>query len=219
MHRRKGNRLESLRHIGMLIIRVSILLCVIWLGVTFYDYLKPNFNKLEVYGRHSAYHFPASIKWGLGKIYNDELREEIKSISETNSLLVVLLKNQEDDEIAGISLEMPFEGIFQIIKDEKVISSSEFNRKIPVGSMPAGSEIKVIVWTDSWTTAPKGRYDKRYRVTYPDNVTYIDFPMEVRGVLASILDYGVANLFILTSVLLLVLTAFTIIIMLILRRE
>jgi hypothetical protein len=214
-----GNVLESLRHIGMLTIRVAVLLGAIWLAVALYDYIKPNVDNLEVYGRHYAYHFPVSIKREIGKITNEEFREKIRSFSETNSLLVVLLKNKEENEIAGIILEVPFAGISQIVKDEKVISSSEFNRKILVGSMPAGSEIKVVVWTDSWTTAPKGRYDKRYRATYPGSVSYIDFPMEVRGVMASILDYGVANLFILTSVLLLVLTSFIIILMLILRRE
>lgn len=208
-----------MRHIWMLILRISVLFGIIWIAVQFYDFIKPSFHGLEVDGHYYVYHIPDSIKREVWKINDVEARENVKRFSEVNSLYVFSLRNQTDKEISGINLDVPFEGIFQITRNERVILSSKYDRKIPVGSLQPADDINVIVWTDSWTTVPKGRFDKRYRVHYPGDTSYVDFPMEVRGVMATVIDYGIANLFILLSVLLLVLTSFTIIIMLLLRKE
>lgn len=219
MSKKKGNGRAYLHRIWMLIVRVSLFLCVIWVAFQLYEYIKPNLNYLKAYGRHYTYHFPDSIKKEIGKINHDELRENVRNFSETNSVLIVSLKNQDDKEIADIFIEVPFDGIFQIVDDERVIYSSKFSRKIPVDSLQAGNDINIVAWTNSWTTAPQGRYDKRYKITHPCGVSYVDFSIEVRGFIATIIDYGFANLFILTSVFLLVLTSFSIIIVLLLRKE
>ncbi len=212
--------MTTIRRIFMQSIKICVLLGIIWLAFELYDYFRPvNGYNLEVQGHYYTYHFPDSIRKQIGKINNEEFRENVRRFCESNSVLSVVLKNRDERDIRAIHIEVPFNGHFQVVKNERVVSSSDFNGQIHVGPMPAGDETRVIIWTDSWKEAPKGRYDKRYRVSHPNGVSYIDFPIEVRGFIATIIDYGIANMFILTSVFLLILTSFTIIIMLIMRRD
>jgi len=210
----------NVRRILVQLIKICVLLGIIWLAFELYDHFRPvNDYNLEAQGHYYTYHFPDSIRREIARISNDEVKENFRCFSERNSILTVILKNRDDRDISKIHIEVPFKGQFQVVKNEKVVSMSDFDGRILVGPMQAGGETRIIAWTDSWKEAPKGRYDKRYRVTHPEGLFYIDFPIEVRGFLATIIDYGIANMFILTSVFLLILTSFTIIIMLVMRRD
>lgn len=204
----------------MQLIKICVLLGILWLSFELYYHFKPVSDyDLKAQGYYHTYHFPDSIRKEIAKVNNEEFREKVRRFCESNTILTVVLNNRDDRDIREIHIEVPFEGHFQIVKNEKVVSSSDFNRRILVGPMPAGDETRVIIWTDSWKEAPRGRYDKRYRVSHSERFFYIDFPIEVRGFIATIIDYGIANMFILTSVFLLVVTSFTIIIMLVMRRD
>ena len=74
---------------------------------------------------------------------------------------------------------MPNHGYYTILKDDNNPVSS-FNSKIIIGPLRPANELKIVVWTTKYDY-PTGRFDKAYRITYPDGFNNIEFYIKVNG--------------------------------------
>lgn len=133
------------------------------------------------------------------------------------SLWFFTIENQGKKEVTDLKLEVPFEGVARIEKVGESTDLTQFKNVITIGSLRPSHRIKVIVWNKSFLNNPTYEAEntsveqpyygtEEIRLTHPNGVVNVAFPVRVRGILGSLIlfFYFFSPILILTLLVLLV---------------
>lgn len=173
---------------------------------------RPEYS-IEVYGEHYDIIFPDSFQFQLDKLKQSLNSDSIQarlpekarvgrydvyraindyfvnafpsdlenSIKDIKSIWFFKIINDGTKEVGDLNLELPFEGRYMLKRSGQNNSSGLFQNLIPIGSLRPSNELTIIVWSEEYTSS----YDEKdTRVTHPNGLTAINYPVTVRGIVA-----------------------------------
>lgn len=179
--------------------KVSVLIAVLTGLLVLYDRLftKTEYN-INAQGEFFSFVLPQPLVEGIG--------DKAPSLKKVNTYFAVSVQNQGDKEISEMNLEIPGDGYYSIRRPGQEVQRGDFKRTIPIGSLRPSNSLEVEVWAEYLTVY---NYDEDYefvtrsraRITHPNGVAQIDFPMRASGTWKWIYDKSLPLVFALFVVL------------------
>jgi hypothetical protein len=115
-------------------------------------------------------------KYGYDVITNQSWGDDFRALWTFN------VKNVGNKPLDSLVLEVPFEGIYKIILPNNYTKSGNFKNRIAIGELRPSYDAQVFCWTGT-SYDPKSDEEKS-RVNHTDGWFPIDYPIEVRGIIA-----------------------------------
>jgi hypothetical protein len=111
------------------------------------------------------------------------------------SIWWITVRNTGRKEVQDLSIELPFDGLYQVEKMGATSVVTNFQRIVDVGSLRSANEVTVIVWAGP-AFFPRSTWCARdvygqTRVTHPDGVVRIQYTETVSGFQAWWSRYGI----------------------------
>ncbi len=120
----------------------------------------------------------SSIRDFFNSSFPVDVQKKIRSI---HSQWFFSVENTGSKEIRDLNLELPFDGIYSIVRNEKEESSGSFAKTIVLGALRPKNQLEVIVWTSAYSETYN---EKRTRITHSNGAFEIEYSVPVRGILA-----------------------------------
>lgn len=92
------------------------------------------------------------------------------------------ITNKGEKEVAGLNLELPFDGSYKIDQAGELSFFSSFKKNIKISSLRPSNEVIITVWAAESILSISER--TKSRITHPNGVIAIDYPEKTRGIIA-----------------------------------